>query len=257
MSGHSKWSSIKHKKGAADAARGKVFTRHAKLIEIAAREGGSGDPAMNAALKAAVDNAKAENVPNANIDRSIKKGTGELKGEATVAVTYEAYGPGGAAFIIEALTDNTNRTLNNVRAIITKNGGKWAESGAVAYMFERKGVVVGAMESGKQEARSGNIEELELQLIDLGAEDIDESDDDITVTSDATSWAKIRDALKDAGYEIVTAGLKYVAGQKVDVTDGETAQKVMDFIEKLEEDEDVSDVHTNADISDELAASIS
>ncbi len=139
MSGHSKWSSIKHKKGAADAKRGKIFTKHAKLIEIAAREGSSGDLAMNAALKAAVDNAKAANVPNANIDRSIKKGTGELKGELTVSVTYEAYAPGGTALIIECLTDNKNRTLPNIRTIIEKRGGKMAESGSVMFMFTQKG----------------------------------------------------------------------------------------------------------------------
>lgn len=125
MSGHSKWASIKHKKGAADAKRGKVFTRHAKLIEIAAREGG-GDPSMNPGLKAAIDNAKAENVPNANIDRAVKKGSGELKGAQTVAVVYEAYGPGGAAVIIESLTDNKNRTLSNVKSTIEKT---WRQVG--------------------------------------------------------------------------------------------------------------------------------
>ena len=143
MSGHSKWHSIKHKKSAADAARGKIFTRHAKLVEIAAREGGSGDPEQNAKLRTAIADAKAENVPNANIDRAIKKGTGELKGAAqTVSVIYEAYGPQGSAFIIECLTDNKNRTLANVKTILGKNGGRFAESGSVMWMFEQKGVVV-------------------------------------------------------------------------------------------------------------------
>ena len=247
MSGHSKWASIKHKKGAADAKRGKIFTRHAKLIEIAAREGGSGDPSMNPSLKAAIDNAKAENVPNANIDRAMKKGSGELKGEQTVGVTYEAYGPGGAACIIECLTDNKNRTLSNVRSTIEKKGGKWAESGSVMFIFSRKGVVL---------ANGTLNDEAELELIDAGAEDIESSDDIISVTTDSTSWPKVRDALKEAGYEIEEAGLKYVATQAAKITDVETAQKILDFVSEIEEDEDVSEVHTNADIPDEIIAQL-
>lgn len=247
MSGHSKWSTIKHKKGAADAKRGKIFTKHAKLIEIAAREGGGSDTSMNAALKTAVDNAKAENVPNANIERAIKKGSGELKGDATVEVTYECYAPGGAACIIECLTDNKNRTLANVKSTIEKRGGKWAESGSVMYMFGRKGVVLAEGEVN---------DDLELTLIDAGAEDIDAADGNIAVTTDGGSWPKVRDALKEAGCEVKESGLKYVAQQDVAVSDAEAAKKLMDFIEALEEDEDVSEVHTNADISDEIAASL-
>jgi len=247
MSGHSKWSSIKHKKGAADAKRGKIFTKHAKLIEIAAREGGSGDLAMNAALKAAVDNAKAANVPNANIDRSIKKGTGELKGELTVSVTYEAYAPGGTALIIECLTDNKNRTLPNIRAIIERRGGKMAESGSVMFMFTQKGVV---MANGELN------DDLELSLMDANAEDIESDDGMITVTTDAASWAKARDTLKSAGLEIQEAGMKYVPLQEVTIDELEAAQKLMDLISAIEEDEDVSDVHTNADITDEVASQL-
>jgi YebC/PmpR family DNA-binding regulatory protein len=244
MSGHSKWASIKHKKGAADAARGKVFTRHAKLIEIAAREGGGGDPSMNPGLKAAIDNAKADNVPNANIDRAVKKGSGELKGEQTVAVTYEAYGPGGVACIIECLTDNKNRTLSNVKATIEKNGGKWAESGSVKFMFDRKGVVV-----SERGAVSGErLADLELSLIDAGAEDIDIDADFITVTTGSSDWPKVRDALKEAGLEVKESGLKFVAQQESDISDSETAQKVLGFIEAIEADEDVSEVHTNANL---------
>ena len=244
MSGHSKWSSIKHKKGAADAKRGKIFTKHAKLIEIAAREGSSGDLAMNAALKAAVDNAKAANVPNANIDRSIKKGTGELKGEATVGVTYEAYAPGGTALIIECLTDNKNRTLPNVRTIIEKRGGKMAESGSVMFLFTQKGVVMAEGELN---------DDLELALMDANVEDIDSDDGVVTVTGDASSWTKARDVLKEAGLEIQEAGMKYVPLQEVNIDDLDAAQKLMEMISAIEEDEDVSDVHTNADITDEVA----
>ncbi len=247
MSGHSKWSTIKHKKGAADAKRGKIFTKHAKLIEIAAREGGGGDPTMNAALKAAIDNAKAENVPNANIDRAVKKGTGELKGDATVGVIYEAYAPGGTALIIECLTDNKNRTLPNVRTIIEKRGGKMAESGSVMFLFSQKGVVV---------ANGTMNDELELSLIDAGAEDIEVSDEIVSVTTEVGSWTNVRDLLKEKGLEIQEAGMKYIAMQEVSVEDLESAQKLMDLISAIEEDEDVSDVHTNADISDEIASQL-
>jgi len=247
MSGHSKWASIKHKKGAADAKRGKVFTRHAKLIEIAAREGGSGDPDMNPSLKTAIENAKADNVPNANIDRAIKKGSGELKGEATAAVIYEAYAPGGTACIIECLTDNKNRTLSNVRCTIEKRGGKWAESGSVMYMFDRKGVII---------AKGELSDEAELSLIDAGAEDLEKTDGIISVTTDASAWNKVRDALRQAGCDIREAGLKYVAKQDVPVEDTETARKLMAFIEAIEEDDDVSEVHTNADIVDSVAATL-
>jgi len=198
---------------------------------------------MNPSLKAAIDNAKAENVPNANIDRAVKKGSGELKGEQTVGVTYEAYGPGGAACIIECLTDNKNRTLSNVRSTIERRGGKWAESGSVMFMFDRKGVVL---------AKGTLNEEIELELIDAGAEDIESSDDIISVTTDSTSWPKVRDSLREAGYEIEEAGLKYVATQTANIDDSETAQKILDFVAEIEEDEDVSEVHTNANIPDEI-----
>lgn len=247
MSGHSKWHSIKHKKGAADAKRGKIFTRHAKLVEIAAREGGSDDPGMNPRLATAIENAKADNVPNANIDRAIKKGTGDLKGEHTVAETYEAYGPGGVACIIECLTDNRNRTLSNVRSAIEKRGGKWAESGSVLFLFEKKGVVV---------AEGSLDEETELRLIDAGAEDIAKDDDTINITTSATQWAEVRDMLKEKQWKIQEAGLKYIAKQEMRITDAATAQKLIDFVDAIEEDDDVAEVHTNADIADDIAAAL-
>jgi YebC/PmpR family DNA-binding regulatory protein len=247
MSGHSKWHSIKHKKGAADAKRGKIFTQHAKLIQIAAREGGSGDPGMNPGLATAIENAKADNVPNANIDRAIKKGTGEGKADRMTEETFEAYGPGGAACIIECLTDNRLRTISNVKSVIEKRGGKWAESGAVRFLFERKGVVV---------ARGGMNDDLELALIDAGAEDIDTDDGLVTVTAAAAAWPRVRDALKGAGLAVESAGLKYVPQQTVPVADLETAQKLLTFIEHIEEDDDVSEVHTNADIAADIAAQL-
>lgn len=247
MSGHSKWSTIKHKKGAADAKRGKIFTKHAKLIEMAAREGGGSDLEMNAALKAAIDNAKADNVPNANIERAVKKGTGELKGEATVGIIYECYAPGGTACIIECLTDNKNRTLANVKSTIEKRGGKWAESGSVMFLFSRKGVVV---------ATGILNEELELALMDAGAEEIEVHDDTISVTTASTMWPKVRDVFKAAHKKVQEAGLRFVAEQEVVINDLESAQKFMHFIEAIEEDEDVSDVHSNANISPEVASQL-
>lgn len=248
MSGHSKWANIRVKKTARDAKRGKVFTKHAKLIEIAAREGGGGDPDMNPRLATAIENAKADNVPNANIDRAVKKGSGALQGEATAEVIYEAYAPGGAACIIECLTDNKNRTLSNVKSIIDRRGGKWAESGAVLYMFDRKGVVT---------AKGALSDEAELALIDAGAEDIGRSGDFVSVTTSPTHWAKARDTLNASGCAVQEAGLQYVARQEVPVTDVETGRKLMEFIEALEEDDDVSAVHTNADIADAVAAALS
>lgn len=241
MSGHSKWHNIRVRKQATDAKKGKVYTKYARLIEIAAREGG-GDPGKNTKLRGLIDNAKAESVPNANIERAIKKGTGELKGDAMQEITYEAYGPGGTAFIIECLTDNKNRTLGNVKTILSKNGGRFAESGSVSWMFGRKGVVLA---NGKLKMDTEKFAEVELQLIDAGAEDIQIDTDSIRVTSDMTSWSQVRDVLKSAECEIESAGLEYVPSQTAPLSDAELTS-VSDLIDKLEEDDDVSTVHTNA-----------
>lgn len=251
MSGHSKWHNIRVKKTAQDAKRGKVYTRHARLIEIVAQRGG--DPTMNPALRTAIDNAKADSVPNANIERAIKKGTGELKGDKMEEVTYAAMGPGGVACVIECLTDNKNRTLGNVKLAINKGGGHFAESSSVLWMFERKGVVSAEKhENGGQKA----VEEMELELIDFGAQDIDQDGDNLTVVTAPQDWPKIRDFLKANGWNVTEGGLKFVAKQKTAVQDAETAAKLMNFIEKVEEDEDVSEVHTNADISADVAAAL-
>lgn len=238
MSGHSKWANIRVKKTAQDARRGKTFTRHARLIEIIARSGG-GDSDTNAALRTAIDNAKADSVPNTNIERAIKKGTGEDKGEAMAEVIYAAMGPEGTAFLIECLTDNKNRTLGNVKNNITKNGGRFAESGSVSWLFEQKGIVVAKM-------NESNSDELQLALMDAGAEDIDVSDDIMTVTASREGWARMRGLLKERGCSIEVAGLKYIPKQIVDITDGETAKLIMQIIEAIEEDDDVAEVHTNA-----------
>jgi YebC/PmpR family DNA-binding regulatory protein len=248
MSGHSKWANIRVRKTAQDKERGKIYTRHARLIEIAAR--GGGDPAINSTLRQAIENAKTDSVPNANIERAIKKGTGELKGAQMEATTYAAYGPGNVAMIIECLTDNKNRTLANVRATIERRGGRWADSGSVLWMFEQKGVVIGRKEEAAQS------DQLELELIDAGAEDLDWSNGTVEVVTGVTQWTAVRNLLKTKGFEIITAGLKFVPKQKVAVSDLATAQHLMNLIEAIEEDDDVSEVHTNAEIADEVAVKL-
>lgn len=250
MSGHSKWHNIRVKKTAADAMRGKVYTRHAKLIEIAAQKGGDAD--MNPSLRTAIDNAKADNVPNANIDRAIQKGTGALKGAMMEEITYAGYGPANTALVIECLTDNKNRTLTKLKVALSKNGGNFAESASVMWMFTRRGIVTARKEQLKM--NNEKLDDLELQLIDVGAEEFEVDEDMITVTTGMTSWAKVRDFLKQNGFEIQSAGLKYVSTQKAVIKDVETAKKLMTLIEIIEEDDDVSEVHTNAEIGEEVAA---
>lgn len=249
MSGHSKWHNIRVKKTAADKARGKIFTRHAKLIEIAAQRGG--DPDMNPSLRTAIDNAKADSVPNANIERAVKKGTGELKGEKMEEVVYAGYGPGNTALVIECLTDNRNRTLGNLKVALSKNGGNFAETSSVLWMFARKGMV-----SAVKTASAKPLEEVELELIDFGAEDIEADGDTLTVTTEMGEWPRVRDFLKANGYEVQTAGLRYVPTQKAEIKDAATARSLMELIEVVEEDEDVSEVHTNADIGEDIAAQL-
>ncbi|OGJ59848.1 hypothetical protein A2881_01800 [Candidatus Peribacteria bacterium RIFCSPHIGHO2_01_FULL_55_13] len=243
MSGHSKWANIRIRKGAQDAKRGKIYTRHARLVEMAARTGG-GDPFSNNALKNAIENAKIDSVPNANIERAIKKGTGALQGDAMAEVLYAAMGPGGVACLIECLTDNKNRTINNVRTVMEKHGGRWTELGSVQWMFARKGVVVAKKSSWS--------DEMELQLIDAGAEDLDASEETIDVITDAAHWTPVRDILKNVGNEIIAAGLKYVPNQKTAINDLATAKQLQEFIELIEQDDDVSEVHTNEEIAENI-----
>lgn len=249
MSGHSKWANIRVRKTAEDAKRGKVFTRHARLIEMSARAGG-GDPAANATLRTAIENARAENVPNANIERAIKKGTGGLQGEQMAEILYAAFGPGGIACLIECLTDNRNRTLASLRAIVGKHGGNFADTNAVAWMFERKGVVSGqwaALRLCSGQVGSGQpMAALELELIDLGAENIETAGEVVMVITNQTDWVGIRDFLKGKGFESIESGFKYVAKERVSIRDADTAQKVAAFIAALEVDDDVTEVFTNA-----------
>lgn len=245
MSGHSKWHSIKHKKAATDAKRGKIFTQHANLITIAARQGG-GDPDMNPALRLAIDNAKKANVPNNNIDRAIKRGTGELKGEAEISeMVYEGYGPNGIAVIVEALTDNKNRTYTNVRTIFNKKGGNLGESGSVAWMFDRKGLIT--VDNGGLDH-----EKLELAAIDAGAEDIKTEGNLTEIFTDPKQLTDVNERLKSAGFEPESADVQLIPKDTVKIDDENEARKVLEFMEALEDDEDVTNVSSNFDISDEI-----
>lgn len=248
MSGHSKWHSIKHKKGAADAKRGKIFTRHANLITIAARAGG--DPDMNPSLRLAIDNAKKENVPNNNIERAVKRGTGELKDAAEIIeVTYEGYGPAGTAVIVECLTDNKNRTYTNVKTVFNKKGGNLGGSGSVAWMFDRKGVITVQAE--------GNTDEIELAAIDAGAEDIKVEGDLVEIHTSPNDLSKVDEKIKDQNIEIENAEVLLIPKEVVKIEDADSAKKVLDFMDALEDDPDVTNVSSNFDISDELMDSLS
>lgn len=248
MSGHSKWHSIKHKKGAADAKRGKIFTKHAKLITIAAKNGG--DPDMNPGLRTAILNAKADNVPNSNIEKSIKKGSGADKDSAVfVEVTYEGYGPEGTAVLVEVLTDNKNRSVTNVKNIINKNGGKMGESGTVGWKFDRRGVIL--IKLGDKDP-----EEAELEIIDAGADDLSLKENVFEVLTQTTDLMKVKDNLEKAGFEIIKAELSYIPKDTVNIDSADKAKKVLNFIDLLEDDEDVNNVFTDFDISEEILESI-
>ncbi len=250
MSGHSKWHSIKHKKAATDAKRGKIFTQHANLITIAARQGG-GDPDMNPSLRLAIDNAKKANVPNNNIDRAIKRGTGELKGEAEISeMIYEGYGPNGIAVIVEGLTDNKNRTYTNVRTIFNKKRGNLGESGSVAWMFDRKGLITVNNEGLDRE-------KLELAAIDAGAEDIRAEGNLIEIFTEPGQLTAVNEKLKSAGFEPESADVQLIPKDTVKIEDESEAKKVLEFMEALEDDEDVINVSSNFDISDELMEKVS
>jgi YebC/PmpR family DNA-binding regulatory protein len=245
MSGHSKWSTIKHKKAATDARRGKLFTRLAREITIAAREGG-GNLDTNFRLRLAVDRAKADNMPKDNIERAIKRGTGELKGEDLVEVMYEGYAPNGVALLVQVLTDNRNRTVADVRRVLTRQGGALAEAGAVAWQFARKGYIAIAPDGVDQEA-------VFEAAVEAGAEDVVFGDDLIEIYAELEDFQAVRQALEDAGIDFETAELAMVPKTTLQLAEKDTLQ-VMGVIEALEELDDVQQVYSNLDISDEMMA---
>jgi len=246
MSGHSKWATIKHKKGAADAARGKLFAKIARQLEVAAREGG-GDPASNATLRTAVLKAKGAQMTNDAIDRAIKRGTGEDDGRSYEAITYEGYAPGGVALLIDVLTDNRNRTGAEVRNIFSKLGGSMAEPGAVGWQFSRRGVVM---------VTGGDEDSVMMAALDAGADDVAPDGNMFRVTCDPSTVYDVRDALQGAGFTVESAESTMVASLSVEVTDRDDARKILRIIDAFEDNDDVQDVYSNFDISDELMEAV-
>ena len=240
MSGHSKWATTHRQKAIVDAKRGAIFTKIGNQIAIAAR--GGTDPTTNSALAMAIEKAKAANMPNANIQRAIDR-VNDKNAAALEEVTYEAYGPGGVGIIVEAATDNKNRTYPEVRTALTKNGGTMADAGSVMFQFTRKGVI--------RVAATG--EDALLQVLDAGAEDAVEESGGLTVYTDMKDLAKVRAALVQTGWKVEDAELQYVANSDVPVDDVETARKLMKVLDAVEELDDVTNVHTNADITVDIS----
>ena len=243
MSGHSKWATIKRAKGAADAKRGQMFTKFIKEISIAARMGG-GDPSANPRLRTAILKARAANMPKDNIERAIKKGTGEL-GDATYEeLFYEGYGAGGVAILVEVLTDNKNRSAANVRNIFAKAGGNMGATGSVAYMFNRKGVI-------EYDAETLNEDEIMEVAIEAGADDITNEDGVITVTTDPSNFEAVLESLQEKGFESLSAEIGMIPDMYTEV-DSETAGKIQRLIERLEEDDDVQNVYSNCEFPEDF-----
>lgn len=247
MSGHSKWATIKHKKGAADKARGKLFNKLARQIEVSARAGG-GDPDANPTLRTAVQKAKAAQMTNDAIDRAIKRGTGEGGADSYESITYEGYAPGGVALLIEALTDNRNRTGAEVRGVFTKLGGSMAEPGSVAWQFSRRGLI--------QIDGAADEDELMMAAIEAGADDVTRDGDTWTVRTEPSATFDVRQALQDAGFTIESADTPLVSDNLVPITDADDARKVLRIIEAFEDNDDVQDVFANFDIADDVMAAI-
>lgn len=239
MSGHNKWSTIKHKKGAADAKRGKIFTKIIKEICVAAKLGGS-DPAANPRLRTAIDKAKGENMPKDNIERAIKKGAGEMEGVNYEEITYEGYGPGGVAVLVEVMTDNRNRTVSDVRSTFTKCNGNMGETGCVAWMFDKKGLIVFP--------KSVDFEKLFEAAIEAGADDVAEQDEQFEVVTDPAAFMEVRDALVAAGFKFESAETTMIPQTMVKL-EGKQAESMLKMIDRLEDNDDVQNVYANFDIS--------
>jgi len=246
MSGHNKWSTIKHKKAAVDAKRGKIFSRFAKEITMAAREGG-GDPEINARLRTAINAAKSGNVPNDNIERAIKKGTGDLQGTVLDELVYEGYAPGGVAVLITALSDNRNRTAANIRSYFTKNNANIANGGAVAWMFQRKTrfLIEG------EHANEDKLLELLLEA-DVNIDDLSVSNDSAEIVAPPESFNAVVSALEGAGIAISESGLVMIPENKIAVQELGIARQVMRLVDILEDDDDVQEVYTNIALDDDL-----
>lgn len=242
MAGHSKWANIKHRKEKMDAQKGKIFTKLAREIIVAAKEGG-GDPNNNSRLRDAIEKAKAANMPNENIMRAIKKGTGELEGVTYEEITYEGYGPGGVAVLVEVMTDNKNRTAGEIRHIFDKHGGNLGASGCVAWMFNKKGLII-VEKDGKI-----NEEELMMIAVDAGAEDFIVEEDSYEIITDPADFIKVRDAIAHNNISIANAEITMIPQNTVKLS-GEDAEKMIKLIDKLEDHDDVQNVYHNFEISE-------
>jgi YebC/PmpR family DNA-binding regulatory protein len=241
MSGHSHWATIKHKKGAADAKKGKLFSKIARVIQLAAKEGG-GNPDMNIKLQYAIEEARAANMPRDNIDRSIKRGTGEIAGVTYEMVMYEGYGPGGVAIMVETLTDNKNRTAHEIRKIFETGGGNLGATNCVAYMFQRKGVItIPTSAAGEDQMMS--------DVLDAGAENMEIEGDIYFITTAVSDFEKVKKALSK--YKISSSEITLVPKDSVKV-DEDVGRKIMALMENLDESEDVQKVHTNVDLPESL-----
>ena len=244
MSGHSKWSTIKRKKGANDAKRGKIFTRLIKEITVAAR-GGGGDPEGNPRLRSAISNAKSENMPKDNITRAIKKGTGEIAGEVYDEIMYEGYGPGGVAVLVECLTDNRNRTVADVRHYFAKSNGNLGEAGCVSWMFEKKGLILVNKEGISEE-------EMMDKALEAGADDVIEEESEFQILTAPEDFDEVRGALEEAGVSFLEATISMIPKNTVDVTEEKAGRGLMKLMDSLEDHDDVQNVFSNFDIDDEL-----
>ena len=248
MSGHSKWHSIKHKKGAVDAKRGKIFTKLIKEITVATRLGGK-DPESNARLRTAIAAAKAENMPKENIERGIKKGTGELEGSTYEEAIYEGYGPGGVAVLVEVLTDNRNRAVAEVRHLFERHGGSLGAAGCLAWMFSQKGLIVLSRDQTDEER-------LFEVALEAGAEDIEEGEKEFEVITELTLFEQVKAAIEDAGLTPILAEITMIPKTTTNLQ-GKNAQQMLTLMELLEDNDDVSHVYANFDISDEVMEAIS
>jgi len=249
MSGHSKWSTIKRKKGALDSKRGKIFTKIIKEITLAARLGG-GDIEGNSRLRQAVLAAKNENMPRDNIDRAIKKGTGEIGGgEAYEELTYEGYGPGGVAVLVEIMTDNKNRTVAEIRHIFSKHGGNLGENGCVSWLFDKKGSIV-------FDRKAINEDELMELALEVGADDIREEENEIEILTDPSMFESVRDELEGKGLKYIQASIGMIPQTTVKLDEGK-AEQMLKMIDKLEDNDDVQNVYANFDIDDEMVEKFS
>jgi len=242
MSGHNKWSTIKHKKGAADAKRGKVFTKIIKEITVAAKLGG-GDPDGNPRLRTAIDKAKAENMPKDNVERAIKKGAGGLEGTTYEETTYEGYGPGGTAVLVEVMTDNRNRTVSDVRSIFTKCNGNMGESGCVSWLFDKKGLLVFPK-------KTTDFDKLFEAAIEAGADDVTDEEDVFEVLTDPAAFHEVKTALEKAGFKAESGEVTMIPQTMVKL-EGKNAENMLKLMDRMEDNDDVQNVYANFDISEE------